>query len=317
MKHSLRRVSVALLSLTGLLGPGVGAQTPPPGTTPPKEAPAGQAPKPRLEAWPELKGEAQKTAQTDLERLRKASTEEMGAAGRAGLLQAGAGAAPLLLAALGKEKDETVRGRIVQVLDQITGAEHTRLLAKELTSKSRDVRLYALGRCALFPDAELRTAAEPLLARLVKEGEKADPEERYAAALLATSTGSTAGLAALHLAAVENWNKRGVQIRAALEGVRGAEAAGQLLAMLKDSDKPVLNGPLLSKDDRQRVVACLNLLAGCGDKGALPRVKAFLDSNDNTVRVAAINAVLGIAENKPPVANLSAFEAVEMAKKLK
>ena len=56
---------------------------------------------------------------------------------------------------------------------------------------------------------------------------------------------------------------------------------------------------------------------GNGDKSALAKAKSFLDSNDNTVRVAAINAVLGIAENKPPVANLSAFEAVELAKKLK
>ena len=77
------------------------------------------------------------------------------------------------------------------------------------------------------------------------------------------------------------------------------------------------DAPLLPKEDRTRVVACLNLLAGCGDKSALAKAKAFLDSNDNTVRVAAINAVLGIAQNKPPVANLSAFEAVELAKKLK
>jgi hypothetical protein len=294
------------------------AQNPPPKEGPaPAVPPTPQAPKERLAAWPELKGEALKTAQTDVERLRKASTEEMGAAGRAGLIAAGAGSAPLLLAALGKEKDEEVRGRIVAVLDQVTAAEHTRLLAKEFASKSRDVRLYVLGRCALFPDAELRGQAEPLLAKLVKDGEKADPEERYTAALLATSTGSTAGLPALHIAAVENWNKRGEKIRAALEGVRGPEASAQLLAMLKASDVPAPNSPLLPKEDRQRVVACLNLLAGCGDQSALARARAFLDSNDNTIRVAAINAVLGIAENKPPVKDLSAFEAVEMAKKLK
>lgn len=303
------------LSLAAVFPSVVTAQTPPP---PPKEQPApDEKPKPRLEAWPELKGDALKTAQTDVERVRKASTEEMGALGRAGLIEAGAGAAPLLLTALGKEKDEEVRDRIVSILEQITAAEHTRLLAKEFNSKSRDVRLFVLNRCALFPDPALRELAEPLLARLVKQGEKADSDERYAAALCATSTGSTAGLAALHLAAVENWNKRGAQIRAALEGVRGPEATAVVTAMIKDSDVQKPNAPLLPKEDRQRVVACLNLLAGCGDKSALPKAKAFLDSNDNTVRVAAINAVLGIAENKPPVANLSAFEAVELAKKLK
>ncbi len=288
------------------------AQTPPPVEKP---APSGQ--KPHLEAWPALTGEALKTAQTDVERLRKASTDEMGAQGREGLIKTGAGAAPLLLAVLGKEKEEVVRGRVVAVLDQITAAEHTRLLAAEFSSKSRDVRLYVLGRCALFPDPGLRAKAEPLLARLVKDGDKADSDERYAAALCATSTGSTAGLGALHTAAIENWNKRGVLIRAALEGVRGPEASAAISGMLKDSDSPMPKGPLLAKEDRQRVVACLNLLAGCGDKSALAKARAFLDSNDNTVRVAAINAVLGIAENKPPVANLSAFEAVELAKKLK
>ena len=289
-----------------------GAQTPPP-----KEQPAPQTPTVRLEAWPELEGEAAKTARSDVERVRKAHTEEMALQGRDGLIAAGAGTAPLLLAALGKEKDEGVRLRLVAILDVVTSAAHTRMLGKEFESKSRDVRLYVLGRCALFPDPELRTSAQNVLARLVKEGEKADTDERYVAALCATSTGSTAGMLALHSAALEGWNKRGVQIRSALEGVRGPEATAVMLALLRDSDVPKPNDPLLPKADRQRVVACLNLLAGCGDKSSLSKVRAFLDSNDNTVRVAAINAVLGIAQDKPPVANLSAFEAVELAKKLK
>lgn len=294
------------------------AQTPPAPKPPAPEKPADRpGDVVRLTEWPKLEGEAAKSAASDLERVRKAHTDEMGAQGRAGLVAAGAAAAPMVLTALGKEKDEAVREKLVGVLDEITQAAHTRLLAKELGSKSRDVRLYAMHRCALFPDAGLREQAEPILSKLVAAGDKADSDERYAAALLATSTGSTAGLGALHAAAVEGWNKRGVRIRAALEGVRGPEASGVLLAMFRDSDLPTPNSPLLPKEDRQRVVACLNLLAGCGDKAALPKAKAFLDSNDNTVRVAAINAVRGIAQNQPPVADLSAFEAVELAKKLK
>jgi hypothetical protein len=287
---------------------------PAPQEPPPKEQPA---PVQRLEAWPALEGEAAKSVATDVEKVRKAFTEEMAAQGREGLVRAGAGCAPMLITALSKEKDEAVRARLTSILDQVTGAEHTRLLGKEFGSKSRDVRLYALNRCALFPDPGLKAQAEAVLARLVKEGDKADADERYAAALCTTSTGSTAGLLAMHQAAAESWNKRGVQMRAALEGLRGPEATGILLGLLKDTDTPKPNGPMLPKEDRQRVVACLNLLAGCGDKSALPKVRAFLDSNDNTVRVAAINAVLGIAQNKPPVADLSAFAAVELAKKLK
>jgi hypothetical protein len=282
----------------------------------PKEQPA-PGPIVRLEAWPALVGDAAKTAPSDVERVRKAHTEEMAAQGREGLINVGAACAPLLLVALGKEKSEEVRAQLVLVLDQVTDATHTRLLAKEFGSKSRDVRLYVLARCARFPDPQLRAATEAILAQLVKQGEKADSDERYVAGLCATSAGSTAGLLALHAAAVENWNKRGVEIRAALEGVRGLEASAVIMGLFKDSDVQKPNDPLLPKADRMRVVACLNILAGCGDKSTLAKARAFLDSNDNTVRVAAINAVLGIAENKPPVANLSAFEAVELAKKLK
>ncbi|HUR29193.1 MAG TPA: hypothetical protein VM509_13480 [Planctomycetota bacterium] len=300
----------SFLVLCSALAP---AQTPPPKEPPP---PAADVKVVRLEAWPTFNNEALKIAQTDVERVRKASTEEMATAGREGLVKAGAGVAPLLLAALGKEKDESVRARIVAVLDQVTGAEHTRLLAKEFGSKSRDVRLYVFNRCSLYPDSELRGVVEPLLTKAVKDN-AIDSDERYAIAVCATSTSSTAGLPALHAAAAENWNKRGVQIRAALEGVRGPDASAILLAMFKEGDIPAPNAPLLPKEDRQRVVACLNMLAGCGDKSALNKAKSFLDSTDNTVRVAAINAVLGIAQGKPPVANLSAFEAVELAKKLK
>src|SRR5204862_39419 len=54
-----------LLALGAPIGQSVLAQDPPP-----KEQPAGGAQKPRLEAWPILKGEAQKVAETDVERVR-------------------------------------------------------------------------------------------------------------------------------------------------------------------------------------------------------------------------------------------------------
>lgn len=68
---------------------------------------------------------------------------------------------------------------------------------------------------------------------------------------------------------------------------------------------------------RLEILSPRNMLAGCGDKSTLGKAKAFLDSTVNTARVAAINAVPGIAQGRPPVANLPAFEAVELAKTLK
>ena len=49
----------------------------------------------------------------------------------------------------------------------------------------------------------------------------------------------------------------------------------------------------------------------------LLRVKPFLDSNDNSIRIAAINAVRGMADGEGPVADLPVFDAIELAKKLK
>jgi hypothetical protein len=49
----------------------------------------------------------------------------------------------------------------------------------------------------------------------------------------------------------------------------------------------------------------------------MPRVRFFLDDDDNQVRVAAINACRGIVDGAPPEEQLPVFEAIESAKKWK
>ena len=66
-----------------------------------------------------------------------------------------------------------------------------------------------------------------------------------------------------------------------------------------------------------QTVAGLRLLAGCGDASALAAVGRHLDSSDNSIRIEAINACRGIVDGDPPLARLSAFEAIEVAKKWK
>jgi len=46
-------------------------------------------------------------------------------------------------------------------------------------------------------------------------------------------------------------------------------------------------------------------------------VKRELDSTDNSIRIAAINAMRGIVDGDLPIANLPVFEAIELAKKWK
>jgi hypothetical protein len=290
------------------------AQTP---EAPPKPAQTPAEPVKHLEAWPKLDAEALKTVKTDIERLRKAHTPQMATAAEDGLVAAGGGIVPHLLPTLPKESDEEAKARIRRTLERVTSAEHSRLLQTEFENKSTEIRAWTLRRCATWRDAGLKAPAEAALARAQKLADKADPEELYAAALCVTSTGSPAGLETLRQWAIDSWGKRGVEMRTALEGVRGPAGAAVCGAWIKDTDYPKANSPMLPAADRQRVVASLNMLAGCGDRPALARVKPFLDSNDNSIRIAAINAVRGIADGEPPVADLPVFDAIELAKKLK
>ena len=94
-------------------------------------------------------------------------------------------------------------------------------------------------------------------------------------------------------------------IRDSLGAVRGREATDRIAARLEDAD-------------RARTVAVLNLLGGCGERArAVPLVKPYLDSTDNSIRIAAINALRGIVDGEPPLDKLSVFDAIERAKRWK
>ena len=67
-------------------------------------------------------------------------------------------------------------------------------------------------------------------------------------------------------------------------------------------------------DDRLNIVAGLRLLGGCGDEDSAKRVSPYLDSQDNQIRVAAINAARGIVDGDGPMEQLSVFKAIEVAK---
>lgn len=255
-----------------------------------------------LTEWPKPADKA--AVALDIERLCKARTPEMAIQAREALEATGASTVPFLLERLGKERDESAVKRVREVLITNTNAAHTRLLAQEFESRFAPTRTFVLWRCAAFPDPQIRPAVEQAWARLGKLGEKADPEERYAAALCAASTGSIAGLEVLHTAAQKTWERRGAELRTAVEGARGPAATKAEV------------GKLAGADQKQKV-AVLRMLAGCGDSSALPSIRRFLDDDDNQIRVAAINACRGIVDGDPPLEQLPVFEAIETAKKWK
>ena len=255
-----------------------------------------------LKAWP---APASKDAVlVDVEKLCKARTPEMSGQAKDALVAGGASTVPFLLDRFGRERDEAAVKRVREVLGEVTAADQTRLLAKEFDGKFANVRVFCLMRAAAFPDSGIRPAAEATWKRIEKAGDKVEQDERYAAALCLASAGSISGLDVLMEAAIKSWDRRGVEIRSALEGVRGPEAGKHVLDKLEGADQKL-------------TVGILHLLAGCGDKTAMPRVRFFLDDPDNQVRVAAINACRGIVDGAPPEEQLPVFEAIELAKKWK
>ncbi len=261
----------------------------------------------RLEAWPEVDKDTKKLIEKELGRVRKARTPEMAEAGRAELMKIGHAAAPELLRILSKERKEDARERIASVLGELTDERHTRLLAAEFGHKSEHVRLFALERASAFPDAGIREQAEAAFAAAEKRAgtKKAIKYELDLAALALCSSGSIDGLDILHARALKDWGDWGKRIRAAIEALRGPEATARVAA-------------LLDEGDRKATVAALRLLAGCGDlENAGPLVKPLLDSTDNSIRVAAINAARGIVDGELPLDRLPVFEAVELANKWK
>jgi hypothetical protein len=295
MKKPCRPLAL-ILCLAPALGAHGGAQD---GTEPPREDVV------RAEEWPELAEAERGRVKRDVERLRAARTEGMGAQAHEALVADGAAVAPALLAALGRERDEGARARIVAVLDLVTAAEHTRLLTPSFEDQSAEVRVWSLRRVARFPDPGVRAQAEAALAaaREASKKQRAEQAEVLAAALAATSAGSTRGLDVLVETARERWNAEGAAIRAACEGARGPEASAAVV--------PGLAG------ERDATIAALNVLAGCGDRDTVEHVKPLLDSEDNGIRVAAINALRGMVDGEPPLDKLPVFDAIERAKRWK
>jgi len=259
----------------------------------------------RLDAWPALDQDQQALVKTDVERLRKARSPEMEDEARTALILVGAGAAPALLRALDKEKDDAARARVEEVLDAITGAAHTRLLSADFEAKSDALRRYALRRTAMFPDPGTLPAAEKALAkaRAPGRGRSPVPADVLAASLATCAAGSLAGLDELRACARDDWTDEMPALRAAVSGVKGRQATEVLVHDLEG--------------DRAARVAALHLLAVAGTSEAVRPIVPFLDDDDTGLRIAAINALRGIVDGDEPLPRLSAFDAIEVAQKWK
>jgi len=260
-----------------------------------------------LAEWP--KPGNKKALDKDIQRLRKARTEEMATQAHDALSAADAGVVPLLLKAYDKERDEDARERVGEVLAIVTKPNQAKLLAAEFTHAETHVRSWLLWRTATFREARIVSEAEAALSavqeRKPERGDKSHARELYCAALCATASGSTKGLDELYEVAKKSWGEHGAEVRNALESLRPSDAHKSVSAYLQTAS------------DREAKAAVLRLLAGCGNENTVAVVRPFLEDSDSTLRVEAINALRGIIDGDPPLDRLPVFEAIELANKWK
>lgn len=289
-----------------LAGPAAGAPAPQDG------APAAAVE--RATEWPE--GPSEKALTKTIGKLRKAASDEMVAQGFAEVREAGAGAAPGLLAALSKERDDDAADRIREALDLVTSAAHTRLLAAEFDHRADAVWRYSMLRAAELGDPGLREAAEGRWAELLEH--EADPKlakripegRKDHLAVFVLSTGSPLSLEpCLALAAAKDKEYRRWErylTGAASHARAGGAAVGDALAAALTDAKGI-----------PARLACLRLLTWAGTKDHAKAVAPSLDAPENNIKVAAINALRRMVDGDDPIDKLSAFEAIERANKWK
>ena len=266
----------------------------------------------RATEWPDAPGREALTK--TLAKIKKATTDEMARQGAEEIKAAGAGAAPALLRALGKERDKDARKRLIAALDSITRPEHTRLLAKEFKSKKEPTQAYVLRRAAELGDAGLKDDAMGLWKGLVamranpRKKDKVDDDHERRVAILLMSCGSTESLTlVLELSGSKSFTSWRKHLQAAAECAKTAGPdVGNAIAAAMTKAK-----------GRREQLGTLRLLTYAGSKEHARSVAPGLDSNDNNVKIAAINALRRLVDGDDPIEKLSTFDAIERANKWK
>ncbi len=277
------------LALITCLGPVLGQEPEPD----PEEPPL------KLQEWPTLRDKT--NAKKEVTRLRRSRSEEVQAQSRAALRAEGAAAAPLLLAGLDKEQDGEARARLEDVLREILGHPHTRLLAGYFDHKSSYIRCWTMRQVSRTPDRGLRSDAQARWKKLGEARKKPTSEELYATSMLLTSTGDLSALKPILERVRSDWKAVREELTVVGGVLRSQELGSALSAYLVGSD-------------RRTQVATLKLIGVGGSQHSLSVVVPYLDSTDSTLRIAAINACRAIVDGAPPLDKLAVFEAIERAK---
>jgi len=222
------------------------------------------------------------------EPLREAATAE--------LQRLGAGAAPAMIRRLTDNKVNQ-NELLLPVLGAVVAPEFADLLAEEATSNKLVVRRFVTRTLATYADPGL----EPILAKGL-EDKDGEVQLHCAAGLLGLQ--DTRGLELIVARTEADWDSIEPFLVSSIASGRGERPADALLGLMRAGDVG-------------RQIAGLRLLRHLLPKEQARLLREYLDSDEASLRKEVINTLRVVVEGKPPLARLSVFQAIEMAKSWK
>jgi hypothetical protein len=245
----------------------------------------------KLAEWPALKSGDVERVVNAVAQLKKPETEAQ-EGGKRTLLEIGPAAAPMLFGQV-TDQAQNANDRIYPVLDDLLGASHAALLARETKKPKVNLRRYLVLRLCRFGDAELL----PVLAASQKDK---DPETAFYAALGTLTLRQREGLAPVLTYAREHWKEVAPLLADQLPKVRSAEAGNWV-------------AEAIAKAAVGEQITGLRLMRWLGTTDHHPILRTYLQSGDHSILKETVNA-LRVIHGEAAIDNLDVFRTIEMAK---
>lgn len=285
---SIVTVFSLVLSLVATTARGPCQDPPPP---PPPDRQQTDQPQ-KLAEWPVL-------SDTDKDRVRalvgqfRKPDEKLYEPARKGLIDLGAGTAPILLSQV-SDRADNVNGQLLAVLEAVVTGAHGPLLAREAKKPSVELRRWVTKRMSRFVDPDLL----PVLQAARKDK---DPETAFHGALGALALRTKDALPEVIAYTKTHWTEVSALVAEVLPAARGKEASGWVFEAIAKAPVP-------------EQMTGLRLLRHLATKEQASALRPFLEATDHAVKKEAVNAVR-VLHGEAPVDNLPVFQVIELAKK--
>lgn len=259
-----------------------------------------QQPKSQSPAWPKITKRDRQRVKFQLRQLAAENNDGEAVAAaqiaraETALIDMGAGITLELLRQLDDE-DGVKTDSIARVLDAVLAPEHSPLLARLVRRKQPEVRRYVVARLARFHASEMA----PVFKEASADG---DQDVVFLAALGLGGLGDFEAMQTVFDRCRRDWPQYGALVSEVLEPVRGEQAADWVFARIEPGD---VSG----------WVSGLRLLRSLAPRSYKHKLQTALDSEQHSVKKAAINSLRVVIDGDPPLEQLSVFAAIELAQK--